>query len=418
MADTGWRVYSVGGSVRDELLGLPVSDRDWVVVGATPQAMIARGYRPVGRDFPVFLHPQTQEEYALARTERKAGPGYRGFEVHASPEVTLEQDLARRDLTINAMARAADGSLVDPYGGRGDLESGLLRHVSEAFAEDPVRILRLARFAARFTTFRVAAETMALCRRMVDAGEVDSLVAERVWQELSRGLCEARPSRMLAVLDACGALDRVLPELRGGQVTAVAAGERVLDDAGTRGPTRSTPTVPEAAGRTAWLGERLDRAADRQAPLAVRFALLAAARPAGVGADSRQVQALCTRLRVPTDCADLARLLAAPAPAGVEDAETALAFIEANDGLRRPGRFEALLLARELLAEPEDGEAPPRPAAGPQVAGAVGRRLLAALAAARAVEAGAIAREGGEPAAIAARIRVARLAAVRAALAG
>ncbi|MFN7753284.1 MAG: multifunctional CCA tRNA nucleotidyl transferase/2'3'-cyclic phosphodiesterase/2'nucleotidase/phosphatase [Pseudomonadota bacterium] len=417
MADAEGRVYSVGGSVRDELLGLPVSDRDWVVVGSTPQAMIARGYRAVGRDFPVFLHPQTHEEYALARTERKAGPGYHGFEVQASPDVTLEQDLARRDLTINAMARAEDGSLVDPYGGRRDLESGLLRHVSEAFAEDPVRILRLARFAARFTTFRVAPDTLALCRRMVEAGEVDALVAERVWQELSRGLCEAMPSRMLAVLDACGALERVLPEVCGEKVAADGGGGRIVAGLGASDPARAGSIV-EPAGRAAWLGERLDRAAGRQAPLAVRFALLAAARPAGVAANLREVQVLCARLRVPTECADLARLLAGSASAGAEDAETALAFIETNDGLRRPGRFEALLLARELLAEPGEGEAPPRPATGPQVAGAVGRRLLGALAAARAVEAGAIAREGGEPAALAARIRAARLAAVRSALAG
>jgi tRNA nucleotidyltransferase (CCA-adding enzyme) len=188
------KVYSVGGAVRDRLLGLPVTDHDWVVVGATAEQMIAAGYIPVGRDFPVFLHPQTKDEYALARTERKSAPGYRGFTVHADPSVTLEDDLARRDLTINAIAEAGDGTLVDPFGGQRDLAAGVLRHVSGAFAEDPVRILRLARFAARWPQFTVAVETTALCARMVAAGEADALVAERVWQELSRGLMEARPS--------------------------------------------------------------------------------------------------------------------------------------------------------------------------------------------------------------------------------
>ena len=188
------KAYVVGGAVRDELLGLPVADRDWVVVGATPEALVAAGYRPVGRDFPVFLHPETREEYALARTERKSGRGYRGFTVHAAPEVTLEQDLARRDLTINAMARDAAGGLIDPFGGARDLKDGILRHVSEAFAEDPLRVLRVARFAARYA-FRVAEETLALMRRMVAAGELEHLVPERVWQEFSRGLAEPHPAR-------------------------------------------------------------------------------------------------------------------------------------------------------------------------------------------------------------------------------
>src|SRR5688572_14962025 len=192
--------YVVGGAVRDELLGRPVNDHDWVVVGATPQQMVDRGFLPVGKDFPVFLHPQTKEEYALARTERKTAPGYHGFAFHADPGVTLEEDLARRDLTINAMARAADGRLVDPFGGQDDLRAKRLRHVSPAFAEDPVRILRLARFAARFGDFEVAPETLALMRQMVASGEVDALVPERVWQELSRGLMEAHPSKMFEVL--------------------------------------------------------------------------------------------------------------------------------------------------------------------------------------------------------------------------
>ncbi|HSI56314.1 MAG TPA: multifunctional CCA addition/repair protein, partial [Ideonella sp.] len=205
--------YIVGGAVRDALLGRKVHDRDWVVVGATPEALIAAGYTPVGKDFPVFLHPHTHEEYALARTERKTAPGYHGFVFHTSPDVTLEADLARRDLTINAMAEDEHGGLIDPYGGQRDLEDRLLRHVGEAFAEDPVRILRLARFAARFPDFSVAPETEALMERMVEAGEVDALVPERVWQELARGLMEERPSRMFEVLRGCGALKRLLPEV-------------------------------------------------------------------------------------------------------------------------------------------------------------------------------------------------------------
>ncbi|OYV29736.1 MAG: multifunctional CCA tRNA nucleotidyl transferase/2'3'-cyclic phosphodiesterase/2'nucleotidase/phosphatase, partial [Thiomonas sp. 20-64-5] len=200
------RAYIVGGAVRDALLGRAHGDRDWVVVGATPQQMIDAGFLPVGRDFPVFLHPQSHEEYALARTERKTAPGYRGFAVHTAPDVTLEDDLLRRDLTINAMAQAADGTLIDPYGGQRDLQARVLRHVSAAFAEDPVRILRLARFAARFGDFSVAPETMDLMRQMVHAGEVDALVPERVWQELARGLMEPQPQRLFAVLRACDAL--------------------------------------------------------------------------------------------------------------------------------------------------------------------------------------------------------------------
>ncbi|MCA0185815.1 MAG: multifunctional CCA tRNA nucleotidyl transferase/2'3'-cyclic phosphodiesterase/2'nucleotidase/phosphatase, partial [Proteobacteria bacterium] len=196
------KIYCVGGAIRDELLGQPVKDRDWVVVGATPEALVAEGFRPVGKDFPVFLHPRTQEEYALARTERKTAPGYAGFVFHTDTSVSLEEDLARRDLTINAMARGPEGELVDPYGGQADLAARVFRHVSPAFAEDPVRILRLARFAARFADFQVAPETLALMRRMVEDGEVDALVPERVWQELAKGLMEARPSRMIEVLRA------------------------------------------------------------------------------------------------------------------------------------------------------------------------------------------------------------------------
>ena len=218
------QIYMVGGAVRDRLLGLPVQDHDWVVVGATPEQMVAQGYLPVGKDFPVFLHPDSREEYALARTERKSGRGYKGFTVFTSPDVTLEEDLARRDLTINSIAACADwtsaggqlGSkvdLIDPFGGQRDLQAKVLRHVTDAFREDPVRILRLARFAARFHDFSIAPETMALLREMVAGGEADHLVPERVWQELSRGLMEAHPARMFEVLRECGALAVVLPEL-------------------------------------------------------------------------------------------------------------------------------------------------------------------------------------------------------------
>jgi tRNA nucleotidyltransferase (CCA-adding enzyme) len=206
------KTYVVGGAVRDELLGLPVQDRDYVVVGATPDEMVSLGFKPVGKDFPVFLHPETHEEYALARTERKTARGYHGFEFYAAPDVTLEQDLARRDLTINAMARDEDGNLIDPFNGAEDVSAGILRHVSPAFSEDPVRVLRLARFAARFG-FDIAAETDELMREMVANGEVDALVPERVWQELARGLMEKRPSRMLEILQECGALARIAPEL-------------------------------------------------------------------------------------------------------------------------------------------------------------------------------------------------------------
>src|SRR3954470_24609393 len=240
------KVYAVGGSVRDELLGLPVTDRDYVVVGATPAEMIELGYKPVGRDFPVFLHPATKEEHALARTERKTARGYHGFEFHSAPDVTLEQDLARRDLTINAIARDEDGVIIDPFNGEEDLSAGILRHVSPAFAEDPVRILRVARFAARFG-FDIAPETLELMRSMVEGGEADALVAERVWQELARGLMEERPSRMLEVLRECGALERIAPELAS-----------VFED-------------PEQASETM---DALDEAAGAGASLETRFAVL------------------------------------------------------------------------------------------------------------------------------------------------
>ncbi len=299
------KAYVVGGAVRDALLGRPVQDRDWVVVGATPQEMLARGFRPVGKDFPVFLHPDSGEEYALARTERKRGHGYHGFVCHAAPDVTLEEDLARRDLTINAIARREDGSLVDPYGGVADLEARVFRHVSPAFAEDPLRILRVARFSARFTDFSLAPETLALMRAMVAAGEVDHLVAERVWQELARGLMEARPSRMIERLRECGALARILPEL-----------DRLF---GVPQPARHHP---EGDAGTHAL-QVIDHAADAGLPLAARWACLlhdlgkadtpAAVLPHHYGHELRSAelaQAVSERLRAPADCRDLAVMLA------------------------------------------------------------------------------------------------------------
>ncbi|MCL4689531.1 MAG: multifunctional CCA tRNA nucleotidyl transferase/2'3'-cyclic phosphodiesterase/2'nucleotidase/phosphatase [Burkholderiales bacterium] len=304
------RIYAVGGSVRDELLGRPVADRDWVVVGATPEEMVRRGFRPVGADFPVFLHPETHEEYALARTERKTAPGYKGFAFHASPEVTLEEDLRRRDLTINAIARAEDGTLVDPHDGAGDLRRGILRHVSEAFAEDPVRILRVARFAARFG-FAVAPATLALMRGMVEAGEADHLVPERVWQELARGLQEPRPERMLAVLRDCGALGRVLPEID--RLTAADGG--------------------------ALAAARLAAAAAHGLP--VRFACLT------LGLPPEAVATLCERVNAPGECRDLAALAArersAVEGAGSLGPEALLQLLERTDAFRRPERLERLM---------------------------------------------------------------------------
>ncbi|PWF45071.1 multifunctional CCA addition/repair protein [Massilia glaciei] len=376
------KTYIVGGAVRDELLGLPVKDRDHVVVGATPEQMLARGFRPVGKDFPVFLHPETQEEYALARTERKTAPGYRGFVFHTAPEVTLEDDLVRRDLTINAIARADDGSLTDPFGGRRDLAARVFRHVSDAFLEDPVRILRLARFAARFADFTVAPETMALMRKMVDAGEVDALVAERVWQEISRGLMEDKPSRMLAVLRECGALARILPELDAlwGQPATGARIARVVDYAAKRG-----------------------------FALPVRFAALML----GLGQAGRSpVDAACERLKVPTDCRDLAVMAAREQDkvnrAGSLAPDAVVTLFECCDGFRKPERFAQMLAALECAVR---GGAPDAPTGQPWPPGPL---LLAALGAARAVNAGAVAQScGDDKARIPAAVHAARVGAVR-----
>jgi len=378
------KTYAVGGAVRDELLGLPVADRDFVVVGATPEQMIALGFKPVGRDFPVFLHPETHEEHALARTERKVGRGYKGFTVHAAPDVTLEQDLERRDLTINAMARDERGALVDPFGGARDLERRVLRHVSPAFVEDPVRILRVARFAARFG-FSVAPETLALMRTMVENGEADALVPERVWQELSRGLMEPRAGAMFGVLARCGLLAKLLPELpvvyRDGRPAndAARALERSLECAGAGG-----------------------------VALAERFALMLAGTS---GADA--AAAVSERLRAPIECRDLAVLwhrqgtATAAAPAG--GAAERLAVLEGADAFRRPERLASLLRVCECRSFGERGwvEAP----YPPRVV------LRAALAAAARVDAAGIAaRSAGRE--IAERLRRARVEAIASVNAG
>ena len=406
------KVFLVGGAVRDRLLGRSSGDRDWVVVGTTPEVMGAAGYLPVGRDFPVFLHPRTHEEYALARTERKTGPGYHGFVFRTGPEVTLEDDLSRRDLTINAMAQAEDGTLVDPWGGQADLAARVLRHVGPAFAEDPVRILRLARFAARFTDFLVAPETLALCRAMVEAGEVDALVPERVWQELSRGLMEARPSRMIEVLRDCGALARLLPEV----------------DALFGVPQRADyhPEIDTGVH----LMMVLDMAERLGTALPVRFACLVhdlgkATTPADIlprhlGHEGRSVKLLgplAARLRVPVECRELAELVArehgnlhASASFG---AEALVRLFDRCDAWRRPERFEQALQACECDARGRLGfEERPYPQAD---------RLRGALAAARAVDSGAVSAEalarGLKGPAIGQALQQARIAAVAQALA-
>ena len=374
------QIYMVGGAVRDRLLGRPVNDHDWVVVGATPEDMVARGFLPVGRDFPVFLHPQTHEEYALARTERKSGRGYHGFSVHAAPDVTLEEDLARRDLTINSIAAPADWTgaegVFDPYNGVADLHARVLRHVTDAFREDPVRILRVARFAARFTDFSVAPETMQLMRQMVNAGEADHLVAERVWQELARGLMEAQPSRMFQVLRACGALAVLLPEL-----------DRLW------GVPQRADYHPEVdTGVHVMLV--LDMAAQLQAPLAVRFACLVHdlgkgttpqdVLPRHIGHEqrsSRLLKAVAERLRLPTDCRELADVVAREHGnihrSGELGAAAILRLLERCDALRKPARFADVLLACECDARGRLGFAD---AAYPQR-----QRLAAALQLALAV---------------------------------
>jgi len=367
------KIYCVGGAVRDELLGLPVKDRDFVVVGATPEDLVKQGYKPVGRDFPVFLHPQTHEEYALARTERKTARGYHGFELHAAPDVTLEQDLSRRDLTINAIARDDQGRLIDPHHGADDLKAGVLRHVGPAFAEDPVRILRVARFAARFG-FRIAPETMKLMREMARSGEVDALVPERVWQEVARGLMGSRPSLMFDVLRECGALERVMPEMNA-----------LWDD----------PEIAREAMRT------LDAAAAAAANLPPRFAVLAR------WLDPLAVESLASRLKVPADCRDLAVLAARYANTVLDaaelDAPAVLELFSATDAWRRPERFTDLMMAA-FAGEPD--AAPARV------------RLERARAASAAVNAGEIAKSSKAPSDIRGNVDAARFEAIRRALRG
>lgn len=401
------QIYVVGGAVRDELLGRPNADRDYVVVGATPKTMLAQGFRPVGKDFPVFLHPQSHEEYALARTERKSGHGYHGFTFHAAPDVTLEEDLARRDLTINAMARAADGTLIDPYYGQRDLQARILRHVGPAFAEDPVRILRIARFAARFNEFSVAPETMALMRDMVASGEVDHLVAERVWQELAKGLIEDRPSRMFAVLRDCGALARLLPEVdalfgvpqRPDYHPEIDTGIHtmmVIDQSARFGLT--------LAGRFAALTHDLGKALTPADVL-----------PRHIGHEERSyrlTEQLCQRLRVPNDCRDLALLMARYHGnihrAFELKASTIVGLLEKTDALRRPDRFRQLLEACRCDYTGRLGWES-RPYDSPQ-------RLLTALAAVTAVAAGKIAADCADKTKIPERIHAARISAVKQAL--
>ncbi len=401
------QTYIVGGAVRDELLGRPNADRDYVVVGATPEAMLAQGFRPVGKDFPVFLHPETHEEYALARTERKTGRGYHGFAFRAAPDVTLEDDLARRDLTINAMAKAADGRLIDPFDGQRDLQARVLRHVGPAFAEDPVRILRLARFAARFSDFSVAPETLALMRGMVADGEVDHLVAERVWQELAKGLMEDKPSRMIEVLRDCGALARLLPEV-----------DKLF------GVPQRADYHPEVDTGIHTLMV-VDQSARRGFVLPVRFSALThdlgkAETPADIlprhlGHEERSVrltEQLCARLRVPNDCRDLALLMARyhgnVHRAGDLKASTLVTLFEKTDALRRPERFRQLLEAclcdytGRLGWEDRAYDSP--------------QRLLAALAAVNAVPAGEIAAACSDKGKIPERIHAARVRAVKHAL--
>lgn len=404
----GFQTYLVGGAVRDHLLGQTVHERDFVVVGATPADLLSRGFQQVGKDFPVFLHPQTKAEYALARTERKTAPGYYGFSVHADPSVTLEQDLLRRDLTINALAQDESGRIIDPYGGLADLEARVLRHVSPAFAEDPVRILRLARFAARFAGlgFTVADDTRELMRSMVAAGEVDALVPERVWQELARALGEDHPSRFFEVLRDCGALARLLPEV-----------DRLW---GVPQPVKWHPEIDT------WVHVMLviDMAARLSPDLEIRFAALChdlgkGTTPADIlphhrGHEERSVtllEAVCDRLKVPTRCRELARITAryhglAHTVADLRDA-TILDLFEGCDAFRRPERFKHMLIACEAdyRGRTDYAERP-----YPQ-----GETLRTLFAAAAALDVGAIAQAASAPRLIPEHIRSARIAAIKAA---
>jgi tRNA nucleotidyltransferase (CCA-adding enzyme) len=401
------KVYLVGGAVRDALLGLPVHERDWVVVGATPEDMIRSGYQAVGRDFPVFLHPQSREEHALARTERKVGRGYRGFEVHCAPDVTLEDDLRRRDLTINAMARDAEGTLIDPWGGAADLERRVLRHVSTAFTEDPVRILRVARFAARFADlgFTVAPETVELMRRMCESGEADALVPERVWQETHKALREARPDAFLMTLRACGALPHIFPEI-----------DRLF---GVPQPERWHPEI-DAGEHLLLVMRAVARLTDNPR---IRFAAMMHDLgkgetprehwPRHIGHEergARLVRRLSDRLRVPTDYRHLAELTARwhglVHRALDLRTTTIMELLEHCDALRRPDRFRELLVACEADFRGRRGwESRSYPES---------QQLAAALDAALAASLDPEERAGLRGEAIAAALRTRRIAAIAA----
>ena len=414
-------IFVVGGAVRDALMGQSVNDRDWVVVGSTPTDMTEWGFMPVGKDFPVFLHPQTREEYALARTERKTARGYKGFAVHSDPSVTLEEDLARRDLTVNAMAvpealahalpSAWAGHIVDPYNGQRDLQAKVLRHVTHAFAEDPVRILRLARFAARFADFSVAGETMALMRQMVEGGEVDHLVPERVWQELAKGLMSQKPSRMFEVLRDCGALRVLLPEV-----------DRLW------GVPQRAEYHPEVDTGVHMMMV-MDMAARLNMPLPVRVSCLmhdlgkgttpADVLPRHLGHEGRSIkllQKVCERLRVPTNCKELAEVVAREHGnihrSGGLNAEALMRLLERCDAIRQPERFERVLQACECDARGRLGF---EEAAYPQA-----ERLLKAQQAALSVETAPIAQaaaaQGLKGPQIGAQIAMARIQAVTASL--
>ena len=398
------QIYSVGGAVRDELLGLTIKDKDFVVVGTTPQAMLDEGYKPVGKDFPVFLHPKTHQEYALARTERKTAKGYKGFVVHAAPDVTLEQDLSRRDFTINAIAKDSAGKLIDPFNGQADIQAKVLRHVSDAFVEDPVRILRAARFAARFTDFTIAPETLVLMQQMVQNGEVDALVPERVWQELSKGLMEKRPSRMFDVLRACGALQKILPEL-----------DKLW---GVPQPPQHHPEIDTGVH----VMMVIDYAAKQNFSLPIRFAALVHdlgkgttpvdILPRHIGHEVRSVQLLkdvCKRLRVPNDCKELG-VLVAKFHGKLHQAlkmrpDTLVEFLTELDAFRQPERFNDFLKACECdsrgRAGLENCELPETDF------------ILTALQAAQNIDAGAVAKQHTEPEKIKAAVFEARLEAVK-----
>jgi tRNA nucleotidyltransferase (CCA-adding enzyme) len=405
------KTYLVGGSVRDEILGLPVTDHDYVVVGSSPDEMVRRGYRPVGKDFPVFLHPENQEQYALARTERKVSRGYKGFEIYTSPEVTLKEDLARRDLTVNAIAKDQDGNIIDPFAGVADLEAGVLRHISPAFTEDPVRVLRTARFAARFG-FRIAPETLVLMNEMVHSGEVDALVPERVWQEFARGLMEKRPSRMFYALRECSALTRIMPEV----------------DAlfGVPQPIQYHPEIDTGVH----VMMVIDYAASRNYSLPVRFASLThdlgkgttppEEWPRHIGHEARSVklvQGLCERIRAPNEIRDLALLVArhhGDVHRALELRPATIAnMLQGVDAYRKPERFEEFLQACSCDFHGRPGYAEkPYPQA---------ERLRDAFDAAKTVDAGGIAAElvrtvaepSRLPAEINARVHEARVAQIR-----